>query len=176
MRGYPLPALFLQDRTNPRSFHRTLVVVDGQQRLRTILAFVDLASLRDADDRDRFTIMKIHDEGLAGKGFQDLDDSEPRQILSTRLNVNIVGSSVAESELLEIFRRMNTYGARLNYQELRNANFSGLFKEVAYRASAETLDSWLVWGLFNRQQIAEMKDVEFAKRRLSPAHYWNSIQ
>jgi hypothetical protein len=161
LRGYPVPALFLQDRTDPKSFHRRLVVVDGQQRLRTVLAFVDIPSLRDADDRDHFTIMAIHDAARAGKGFQDLSDTDRDRILSTRFNVNIVGSSVPETELLEIFRRMNTYGARLNAQELRNANFQGYFKEVAYRTAAEALDYWLRWGLFNRQQIAEMSDVEF---------------
>jgi hypothetical protein len=161
LRGYPVPALFLQDRTDPKSFHRRLVVVDGQQRLRTVLAFVDIGSLRDADDRDRFTIMGIHDERRAGQGFQDLADTDRDRILSTRFSVNIVGSSVAETELLEIFRRMNTYGARLNAQELRNANFQGFFKEVAYRTAAEALDYWLRWGLFSRQQIAEMTDVEF---------------
>jgi hypothetical protein len=56
---------------------------------------------------------------------------------------------------------MNTYGAKLNAQELRNAEYSGLFKEFVYRFSAETLDQWLGWGLFNRQQIAEMRDAEF---------------
>jgi hypothetical protein len=105
--------------------------------------------------------MKVHDSVRAGSGFQDLDDEDRDRILSTRLNVNVVGSSVVDSELLEIFRRMNTYGARLNAQELRNANFSGLFKEVSYRTSAETLDYWLRWDLFNRQQVAEMQDVEF---------------
>ncbi len=162
LRGYPVPSLFLQDRTDPSTFSRRLVVVDGQQRLRTVLSFVDISVLRDADERDRFTLMKIHDPLRAGKTFSQLSEEDREQILSTRFNVNIVGSTVTESELLEIFRRMNTYGARLNYQELRNANFHGVFKEVMYRLSADALDQWLGWGLLTRQDIAEMRDVEFA--------------
>lgn len=161
IRGYPVPALFLQDRTDSKSFHRKLVVVDGQQRLRTVLAYVDITCLTDADQRDKFSLMAIHDSGRAGKTFEKLSEDDKDRILSTRMNVNIVGSLVTESELLEIFRRMNTYGAHLNNQELRNAGYDGLFKEVSYRLAGDTLERWLEWGLFNRQEIAEMRDVEF---------------
>ena len=66
LRGYPVPALFLQDRSDPKTFTRRLVVVDGQQRLRTLLGYVDINCLPDADERDVFTIMRIHDPDRAG--------------------------------------------------------------------------------------------------------------
>lgn len=161
LRGFPIPALFLQDRTDARSFRRRLVVVDGQQRLRTILSFIDVSCLPDADERDRFSILRIHDESRAGMGYGDLSEADKDVIASARLSVFVVPSAISDSQLLEIFRRMNTYGARLNPQELRNAEFSGMFKEVAYRLAADLLDAWITWGLFNRQQIAEMRDAEF---------------
>lgn len=161
LRGYPIPALFLQDKTNAATLTRQLVVVDGQQRLRTLIGFIDSSALEDFDQRDDFTIQRVHDEARAGDRFADLDESDRDQILNSRLNVYTVGSSVVERELLEIFRRMNTFGAKLNAQELRNAEHSGVFKEFIYRFSAETLDRWLGWGLFTRQEIAEMRDAEF---------------
>jgi Protein of unknown function DUF262 len=166
LRGYPIPALFIQDRTDPTSFHRKLVVIDGQQRLRTAIAFVDPNALGDADQRDHFTVSKLHDPERAGKPFLELSKDDRERILSTRFGVNIVGASVSNAELLEIFRRMNAYGARLNAQELRNARFAGLFKEVAYTLSTNTFDRWLGWGLFNRQEVAEMRDAEFASELL----------
>jgi hypothetical protein len=162
LRGYPIPALFLQDRSDPKTFTRRLVVVDGQQRLRTILGYLDVNSLPDADSRDVFTIMRIHDPDRAGKAYDELSEADQGRILSTRLNVNIVGSTVSDSELLEIFRRMNTFGSRLNAQELRNASFHGYYKEAAYRLASDSFDRWLDWGLFNRQEAAEMSDVAFA--------------
>ena len=129
------------------------MVVDGQQRLRTILAFVDIKSLADAEERDVFKLMKIHDADRAGKVFNDLGDPDRDRILSTRMNANIVGLSVTEAELLEIFRRMNTYGSQLNAQELRNAKYDGLFKEVSYRLAADSLDRWLQWGLFSNKRL-----------------------
>jgi len=161
LRGYPVPALFLQDRTNASTFDRQLVVIDGQQRLRTLIGYVDPSALPDYDDRDDFVLQHVHDRVRAGSRFLDLSEDDRQQILNSRLNVYTVGSSVVDRELLEIFRRMNTYGAKLNAQELRNAEFSGLFKEFVYRFSADTLDRWLEWGLFNRQAIAEMRDAEF---------------
>ncbi len=161
LRGYPVPALFLQDRTDATTLDRQLVVVDGQQRLRTLIGYVDPSALTDYDDRDDFVIQHVHDRTRAGARFADLSEADRQLILNSRLNVYTVGSSVVDRELLEIFRRMNTYGAKLNAQELRNAEYSGFFKEFVYRFSADTLDRWLAWGVFNRQQIAEMRDVEF---------------
>jgi hypothetical protein len=161
LRGYPIPALFLQDKTNAATLTRQLVVVDGQQRLRTLIGYIDSTALADFGPRDDFGILRVHDSVRANFRFNDLDERDRDQILNSRLNVYTVGSSVTDRELLEIFRRMNTFGAKLNAQELRNAEYSGVFKEFIYRFSAETLDRWLDWGLFNRQGIAEMRDAEF---------------
>jgi hypothetical protein len=166
LRGYPIPALFLQDRTDARTFTRKLLVVDGQQRLRTLLAFVRPSCLPDLDERDRFSIMRIHDESRAGMTYQDLSAADQQALANTRLSVFVVAATVADTQLLEIFRRMNTYGARLNGQELRNAKFTGEFKEVAYRLAAELLDTWREWRLFSGQQIAEMRDAEFVSDML----------
>lgn len=161
LRGYPIPALFLQDRSDAASFDRRLIVIDGQQRLRTVLAYVDLTCLDDADARDEFTLLPTHDDTRPYATFDALSEDDRSQILEARLTVYLVDSSVTEAELLEIFRRMNTYGAKLNAQELRNAQFSGAFKQLTYRLATDFFDYWLGWGTLNKQQIAEMRDAEF---------------
>ena len=62
------------------------------------------------------------------RNIRGFSEDNKHQILATRLNVYIVSAVVPEGEILEVFRRMNTYGARLNRQELRNAKWSGVFK------------------------------------------------
>lgn len=161
LRGYPVPALFLQDRTDPATFKRQIVVIDGQQRLRTILSYIDLDCLDDVDERDEFLLSKIHDPERGGSAFDDLSDADRSQILESRLTFYTVDSSVSEAELLEIFRRMNTYGTKLNAQELRNAQYDGLFKEISYELAADFFDYWLDWKTLNTQEIAEMRDAEF---------------
>jgi hypothetical protein len=91
-------------------------------RASVILSYVDPTSLPDGDDRDEFSLLAIHDLDRAGQPFAQLAEGDKDQILGTRLNVYIVSAIVPEGEILEVFRRMNTYGARLNRQELRNAN------------------------------------------------------
>src|SRR5690606_4481815 len=49
---------------------------------------------------------------------------------------------------------------RLNSQELRNADFFGFFKSLAYDLSNEQLDRWRAWGVFDIDQIARMNEVE----------------
>ena len=103
LRGYPVPALFLQDRTDPSTFKRKIVVIDGQQRLRTILSYIDLACLPDAEKRDEFVLSAIHDPDRGDATFDDLSDDDRSQILQSRLTFYTVDSSVSEGELLEIF-------------------------------------------------------------------------
>lgn len=166
LRGYPIPALFLQDRTDPLTFKRQIVVIDGQQRLRTILSYIDIDCLDDVDERDRFVLSKIHNPCRANATFDDLGEDDRQQILGSRLTYYTVDSSVSEPELLEIFRRMNTYGAKLNAQELRNAQFDGVFKEISYELAADFFYYWLEWKALNSQEIAEMRDAEFTSELL----------
>jgi len=45
LRGYPIPIIYLQIKTDSVSLRNVRQVVDGQQRLRTILAYVDINCL-----------------------------------------------------------------------------------------------------------------------------------
>src|SRR5665647_2121709 len=56
LRGYPLPLIFLHNRLDVQRSTTVRQVVDGQQRLRTILAYIDVDCLREVDDWDRFTV------------------------------------------------------------------------------------------------------------------------
>jgi hypothetical protein len=161
LRGYPIPALFLQDRADPETFERQIVVIDGQQRLRTLLSYIDLTCLQDAEPRDQFTLSPLHDKERGGAAYSDLSPADQNQILYSRLTYYSVDASVSEGELLEIFRRMNTYGAKLNHQELRNARFDGPFKETAYALASEFFEYWHRWKTLASQEIAEMRDAEF---------------
>src|SRR5689334_7203615 len=62
-RGYPLPVILLRQVQDVRTLSLRMEVVDGQQRLRTLLAFVDPTSLPDFDAAsDGFTVSKNHNE------------------------------------------------------------------------------------------------------------------
>lgn len=167
-RGLPVPVVFLREvRTNPNTLEPGREVVDGQQRLRTLLAFIDPQLLPDySEDRDAFVVSRIHNPSIAQKKFSALPSEIRRNILDYQFSVHVLPAETADSEILQIFARMNATGVKLNAQELRNAQYFGAFKTIVYQLSGEQLDRWRQWGIFTEQQITRMAEVEFVSECL----------
>ena len=161
IRGYPVPIVFLQDETDLNTGEAIRRVIDGQQRLRTVLGFVDPSSLPDLTERNEFVIQRTHNKDLGGKGFRQLPDAVKDRILNFEFSVHILPSATPTSVLLEVFARMNATGVKVNDQELRNARFHGELKQFVYEYAYQHVDRWLDWGVFSRSQVARMSDVEF---------------
>ena len=164
LRGLPMPIIFLRDlRSDLKTFKSKRDVVDGQQRIRTIMSFIDPALLKDFDSsRDSFTISAIHNEKLGGSSFADLNNNDRQRILDYQFSVHSFPADTDDRELLQIFARMNSTGVKLNPQELRNAEFYGPFKTSAYEIATEQLNRWRDWKIFSPDQIARMNEVELS--------------
>ncbi len=162
VRGLPIPIIFLRDqKTDLDTLVPKREVVDGQQRIRTVLAFIAPKLLKNFDpNRDDFTIKKTHNKELAGKCFNDLPSEVKQSILDYLFSVHVLPSNVDDREVLQIFARMNATGLKLNAQELRNAAWFGEFKTSMYSISAEQLPRWRKWRLFTEAQISRMAEVE----------------
>jgi len=162
VRGLPIPIIFLREqKTDLDSLEPKREVVDGQQRIRTLLAFIVPKLVKNFDpDRDNFTIKAAHNKDLAGKTFKDLPADVRQTILDYQFSVHILPSSIDDREVLQIFARMNSTGLKLNAQELRNAAFFGEFKTSMYAISAEQLSRWRKWRVFTEAQISRMAEVE----------------
>jgi hypothetical protein len=161
VRGLPMPIIFLRERTNLRTLEPIREVVDGQQRLRTLIAFIEPNSLSDYEvERDSFKVKRTHNEGVADKSFHQLDAETRKQILNYDFSVHVLPSDTEDREVLQIFARMNSSGVKLNRQELRNAEYYGEFKTLAYSLGYEQLDRWRKWKVFTEENIARMIEVE----------------
>ncbi len=162
LRGLPMPIIFLRDlKSDLRSLRPTRDVVDGQQRIRTILSFVEPALVPGFDPaRDEFTIDKAHNPELGGKGFGDLEEDEQQAILDYEFSVHSFAADTDDRDILQIFARMNSTGLKVNPQELRNAEWAGQFKTLAYSLATEQLNRWREWGVFSPDDIARMNEVE----------------
>lgn len=117
--GLPVPGIFLvRDRDNK------LLVLDGQQRLRTLHAFYS-----GFHDDKRFRLKNVQ-QPFDGKGYDDLDDEDRR-----RLDDSIIHATVLRQEhptgsqdaIYSIFERLNTGGSPLQPQEIRIALYYGPF-------------------------------------------------
>lgn len=161
-RGLPIPIVFLRESTNIDTLATTREVVDGQQRLRTLISFIDSQALNDFDpDRDDFVVSKTHNPEISGMKFGELNAKIRKSILSYQIPVHVLPPDTADSQVLDIFRRMNATGTKLNWQELRNAAYFGQLIQSVYEASLSNLHRWRRWGIFNEQQIARMDEAEF---------------
>jgi hypothetical protein len=162
VRGLPIPIIFLREqKTDLDSLEPKREVVDGQQRIRTLLSFIQPTLIKNFDPaKDSFMIKKTHNKDLAEQLFKDLPPQVRQTILDYQFSVHILPSSVDDREVLQIFARMNSTGLKLNSQELRNAAFFGEFKTSMYAISAEQLQRWRKWRIFTESHISRMAEVE----------------
>ena len=161
VRGLPMPIIFLRERTDLHTLEPIREVVDGQQRLRTLLSFIEPNTLRDFDERrDSFFVKKTHNTDIAGRNFKELEADIRKQILNYDFSVHVLPSDTEDREVLQIFARMNSSGVKLNRQELRNAEYYGEFKTLVYTLAYEQLERWRNWKIFNEESIARMQEVE----------------
>lgn len=162
VRGLPIPVIFIRETTDLDTLKPIRQVVDGQQRIRTLLTYIAPKLIEDyLESRDNFEIKAIHNKAIAGKRFMDLSSEYKEQILNYKFGVHILPPNVDDKQVLQIFARMNATGVRLNYQELRNATFTGELKQTMYDLAYEQLSRWRDWQVFNENNIARMEEVEF---------------
>ena len=161
VKGLPSPIIYLRQRVDLDTQKTVREVVDGQQRLRTVLTFVDPWCLNDIDPlRDRFVVKKVHNAEIAGKPFEKLSKQYQERILEYELSTHILPITVEDREVLEMFSRLNATGVKLNRQELRNAEYYGQFKSAMYELGLQQFDRWREWKVFTDDQISRMSEVE----------------
>ena len=163
VRGFPVPVIYIRERVDLDTQRTIREVVDGQQRLRTIISFIASDLLTDFNARnDEFVVRTTHNTDIAGKPFGRLAPELRSAILGYEFSVHILASGTDDRDILQMFARINSTGTKLNQQELRNAEFFGSFKGSMYRLALEQLDRWRSWRIFTEDQIARMKEVELA--------------
>ncbi len=155
LKAMPVPPLYLRVTQNEAKTKTIREVIDGQQRLRAVLDYI----------RDDFALSRAVSEEAPGLRFSQLTESQRDQIRQYSFICESF-ASLADSDVLEIFARMNTYSVKLNAQELRNGRYFGVFKRTAYRLAYEHLELWRQHHLFTDASIARMLEVEFTSELL----------
>ncbi len=149
VRGFPLPQFFIREKVLRSERRNVKEVVDGQQRLRTIIEFVN----------DGFTILPLHNKEFARLTYSQLPEEIQERILTFPLNVNVlVGTS--EAEVLETFSRLNAYSVPLNRIEKLNAQYTGDFKQKIDELARTHLIYWQDNGIMSAKNIARMLEVQ----------------
>lgn len=154
IRGLPIPKIFIRQKLDSITNKSVREVVDGQQRLRTILAFLS----------DGFQISRRHNKEFGGVFFSQLSDVDTNvhaQLLNYEIAVDLL-VNMPDPEVLDVFSRLNSYAVVLNPQERLNAEFFGPFKALADRLGHKYYYIWIQNKLLSEMQILRMGDAELA--------------
>lgn len=148
LRGKPIPKVFIRQKINVSTKTSVREVVDGQQRLRTILAFV----------KDGFVVSKRQNDACGGLPFSQLPEEVQAQVLAYEVSVDLL-INLPDSEVLDIFSRLNSYAVVLNVQEKINADHFGPFKVLADKIGHKYVDYWTSQAILTSKQVMRMLEV-----------------
>lgn len=161
VRGFPIPIIFLRQVQDLISLSMNMEVVDGQQRLRTLLSFLDPQSLADfEEEKDKFTVSRAHNQSIAGLPFARLPAEIKHAILGYELSTHVFPATTGDDLIFRIFALLNSTGLRLSKQEIRNAEFHGAFKSLVYDLSFQYLYLWRKWRVFSDDAMSRMDEAE----------------
>lgn len=158
--GLPVPGVFLskEEKTNK------LLVIDGQQRLRSLQFFYDRVfgptgrEFRLEGVQNRYDARTI--ETLEVEDRRHLDDSI---IHATIMRQDIPSDD--DSSIYHVFERLNTGGKILSGQEIRACLYHGAFDELISKLNSD--DGWrAVFGTENRR----LRDQELILRFFALKH------
>lgn len=149
LRAMPIPPVYMRLMIDPVEQKTTREVVDGQQRLRAVLGYI----------QDEFPINKNHHPEFGGCYYGDLPEEIRKKFLSYKFTVNVL-ENINDTEVLAIFARVNSYTLSLNAQEKRNATYFGVFKQTIYKLALQHYNFWWYNKILTNNQIARMRDAE----------------
>lgn len=147
----PFPEIYVQVLTNQDTGSQKYIVVDGQQRVTSILKFIDgEVSLPLGSEWD-------------GLSFRELSPDDKQTFWDYKIVVRMLRRT-NDAEIRDLFQRLNTNNVVLNDQELRNAKYTGKFKQASERLADDSFFQSI--GLFSAREVRRMEDVEFVSELL----------
>lgn len=124
-------------------------IVDGQQRVETMMEYLS----------NKFYVSTPSSDFLR-KRYKDLDPDDRGRYINTMVEVDLI-LQATPSEVLEMFRRINSYMAPLRAAEKRHAAYNGPFKWFINSLADEYSPVLRSYGTLTPKQIVRMADAEF---------------
>jgi len=149
VRGFPIPPIYIREILDPDRRKTIREVVDGQQRMQTILDFLD----------DRSVILKSHNSDLGGAKFSELSETVRKKVLNYPFSV-VVLVAADDTDVFRTFERLNSYTLPLTSQEKLNAKYFGRFKQFVFQLGQDHLEFWRSNGVLTNRKIVRMGEAE----------------
>ncbi|MFV0467411.1 MAG: DUF262 domain-containing protein [Dysgonomonas sp.] len=151
--GLPVPSLFLaRDK-----YSNKLIVIDGQQRLKTLLYFFE----GKFPDGKLFRLKNVSFEFL-NKTYAELTAEDRINLDNIIIHCIIIAENDNTDRMFYLFERLNTTGTPLTNQEIRNAIYHGNFNySLGVFSSSET------WKALYHKEDLRLNDQELILRFLA---------
>lgn len=149
----PVPELFVRTVTDGKG-ETKLEVVDGQQRLRSIIRFYS---------KDLTLIGKDVTAEWIEKSWDSIGEKAQAKFWKFKLIVREL-ENATDAEVRDMFRRLNANQSNLNAQELRHSQYSGQF--ISFVEDLADDEWWLDRKVATPAQIRRMLDVEYVSELL----------
>ncbi|MDX1995897.1 MAG: DUF262 domain-containing protein [bacterium] len=155
--GLPIPGIFLSREEDTQKF----IVIDGQQRLRTLLYFYKGWFGDAADDKKsvEFKLQGVH-KAFEGLTYSRLSEEDRRRLDNALIHATIVRQDEPEpnaenSSIYFIFERLNTGGVALKPQDIRSAIYHGSLNNLLHQLNMENEDWQRLFGKPDKQRRDE---------------------
>jgi len=122
--GLPVPGVFLSKEKEKK----TLLIVDGQQRLLSLQYFYR----NKFKDGTEFQLVGVQDD-LEGRSYDDLDEPDKNRLDDSIIHATVVKQDEPEdddSSVYQLFERINSGGRPLSSQEIRACIYYGTYNEL----------------------------------------------
>lgn len=161
--GLPVPGIFLVKENNNK-----LLVLDGQQRLKTLQSFYR-GVFKGTDGKGVEFLLEEVQEKWKGKSYSKLHPDDRRRIDNSIMHATIIRQDEPDGDqnsVYLIFERLNSGGTILKPQEIRVALYNGPLVQLLNDLNAD--ENWR--RLYGRKD-SRLKDIELIVRFLSLFYY-----
>jgi Restriction endonuclease len=173
--GYPVPSVFLYRRVDEHG-HLMYDVLDGKQRLETILGFCRARGFkrRGFEVQYRFLDHPMWSDKAYWWRWQELDEYDQDRIWNYKLQVVEVDGEF--DAIRDLFVRINSTGKKLTGQERRHAAYvNSQILEEAERVAKRLRKRLVADKVIRTPQIERMKDIELVAELLISFYHEGSI-
>lgn len=170
LHNYPVPIFLLAKYKLENEYNYRKEIIDGLQRLNAIFSFIknefsvkwndgkyyyfNVSALADSD--------KMIEEGLLIQKDNKFDSSLCRKFLNYQLPITT--TEVSDTEIEDIFIRINSTGRKLSAQDLRQAGAVGLFSDLVRKTAC------YIRGDITEEdivQLSKMPSLSLSNRKLN---------
>lgn len=184
-KGIPIPAIILHKRFDKRKNRDIYDVLDGKQRIETILHFIQLLDL-DNENEWVITIKKNSEETLE-VSYDDLKSkifNRDHNNIADRFWNYELPIIEYEGEItdffenpvptMDVFVRINSTGSRLTRNEIRHANNSAPFFQLGEQLEKSYKNRFVnIWGVFSQTDVQRYSFHEFLMELCTAIYFQN---